>query len=76
MREALVSTSKNLAAGQITTGVDQGLHGGMAFDGKLTVEAYYYTCIPCSHFITVLPKKGTGVVISVNDALKAVGHPS
>ena len=35
MREALLSTSKRLAEGHITTGIDQGIHGGMAFDGQL-----------------------------------------
>ena len=35
MREALCSTSKRLAEGHITTGIDQGIHGGMAFDGQL-----------------------------------------
>ena len=34
MREALLSASKRLSEGHITTGIDQGVHGGMAFDGR------------------------------------------
>ena len=34
VREALNSSLKRLEAGQITTGIDQGVDGGMAFDGE------------------------------------------
>lgn len=40
MREALLSTIKRLADGDITTGIDQGVHGGMAFDGQLMIVWY------------------------------------
>lgn len=71
MREALLGTRRRLLAGDITTGVDQGVHGGMAFDGQLTIVVFINTC---TVYIIVLPKKYTGMVVSVNDALKAVSH--
>jgi len=37
VREALLSTMKRLSNGDITTGIDQGVHGGMAFDGQLII---------------------------------------
>ena len=40
MREALNSSLKGLEAGQITTGIDQGSDGGMAFDGECVVGHY------------------------------------
>jgi len=39
VREALNSCLKGLEAGQITTGIDQGVDGGMAFDGENVVDS-------------------------------------
>ena len=69
MREALLSTSKRLTEGHITTGIDQGIHGGMAFDGQSIAMMLFTVHTQPS---TVLPKKHVGMVISVNDALKTV----